>query len=59
MDLLIIILAVALALVGFRGGTWLWQKMAESPIWGQIRKCVKIISLGGTTGLFAFVILLV
>jgi uncharacterized protein YneF (UPF0154 family) len=32
MDLLIIILAVALALVGFIGGTWLWQKMAESPI---------------------------
>jgi hypothetical protein len=59
MDLLIIILAVALALVGFMGGMWLWQKMAESPIWEQIQKCVKIIGLGGTTGLFAIVIFLV
>jgi hypothetical protein len=59
MCLLIIILTVALAIGGFIGGTWLWKKMAESPIWEQMRKCVKIIGCGGTTGLFAVVIFLV
>jgi len=58
MDLLIIIIAVALALMGLMGGMWLWQKMAESPIWGQIRKCVKIAGLGGALGFLAIVILL-
>jgi len=59
MNLLIIIIAVALALGGFIGGTWLWEKMAESPIWGQIRKCVKIVGLGGALVFLAIVILLV
>jgi hypothetical protein len=59
MDPLIIIPPVILAVGGFIGGMWLWQKMAESPIWEQIQKCVKIIGLGGTTGLFAIVIFLV
>ena len=58
-DLLIIILAVVLALGGFMGGTWFWQKMAESPMWEQMRKVVKIIGLGGASGLFAVVIFLV
>lgn len=59
MDLLIIILAVPLALMGLLGGLWLWQKMAESPIWEQIRKWMKIVGLCGTPALFAIVIFLV
>ncbi len=59
MDLLIIILAVPLALMGLLGGLWLWQKMAESPIWAQIRKWMKIVGLCGTPALFAIVIFLV
>jgi hypothetical protein len=59
MDLLIIILAVPLALMGLLGGLWLWQKMAESPIWEQIRKWVKIVGLCGTLASFAIVIFLV
>jgi hypothetical protein len=59
MVLLIIILAIALALGGLMGGMWLWQKMAESPIWEQMRKYVKIVGLGGASGLFAIVIFLV
>ena len=59
MDLLIIILAVPLALMGLLGGLWLWQKMAESPIWEQMRKYVKIVGLCGTPALFAIVIFLV
>ncbi len=59
MDLLIIILAVILALAGFIGGIWLWQKMAESPIWEQIRKCVKIVGVSGTPVLCAIVLFLI
>lgn len=59
MELLIIILAVPIALVGLLGGLWLWQKMAESPIWEQIRKWMKIVGLCGTPALFAIVIFLV
>jgi cytochrome bd-type quinol oxidase subunit 2 len=59
MDLLIIILAVPLALMGLLGGLWLWQKMAESPIWEQIRKWMKIVGLCVTPALFAIVIFLV
>lgn len=59
MDLLIIIIAVALALMGLLGGLWLWQKMAESPIWEQIRKWMKIVGLCVTPALFAIVIFLV
>ncbi len=59
MDLLVIILAHVLALVGLIGGLWLWQKMAETPIWEQIRKWMKIVGLCGTPALFAIVILLV
>jgi hypothetical protein len=59
MDLLIIILAIALALVGLLGGKWFWQKMAESPIWEQIRGLVKIVGVGGTPVLFAITIFLV
>jgi hypothetical protein len=59
MDLLIIILAVVLALVGLMGGLWLWGKMAESQSFPQIRRCLKIVGLCGASLLFAFVILLV
>ena len=59
MDLLIIILAVALALGGLIGGMLFWQKMAESPIWEQIRRCLKILGLGGALSLFTIVIFLV
>ena len=59
MDLLIIMLATALGLGGLLGGLWLWQKMAESPIWEQIRKCMKIVGVGGTPVLCAIVIFLV
>ena len=59
MGLLIIILAIALAIGGLMGGTWLWQKMAESPILVQIRRYVKIIGLCGAAVLFAIVIFLV
>ena len=59
MDLLIIILAVALALIGFMGGRWLWQRMAESPIWEQIRKYAKIGGPFSASVSFAFVIFLV
>jgi hypothetical protein len=58
MDLLVIILAVALALLGLIGGMCFWEKMAESAIWEQIRKCVKIVGLGGPPVLFATVIFL-
>ncbi len=59
MDLLIIIVAVVLPLAGLMGGLWLWKKMAESPIWGQIRKFVKIVGVVSTPVLFAIVIFLV
>jgi len=56
MDLLIIILAVILALAGFIGGIWFWQKMAKSPIWEGMRMYVKLIGTGGAAGLFAMLI---
>ncbi len=59
MDLLIIILAIALALAGLMGGMWLWQKMAESPIFAQMRGYVKIAGLCGVPVLSAIVIFLV
>ena len=59
MDLLIIILAVTLALGGFMGGKWFWQKMPESPIWEQIRRYVKMLGIFGALGFFGFAIILV
>jgi len=58
MDLLIIILAVALAVVGFMGGTWFWQEIAESPIWKQVQIYVKIVGLCGATVSLAILIFL-
>jgi hypothetical protein len=59
MGLLIILLAVLLALVGFTGGIWFWQKMAESPLWEQIRRWLKVLGVCGALSFFASVIYLV
>lgn len=59
MELLIIIIAVALALIGLLGGIWFWQTMAESPNWEQIRRCLKILGPSGALSLFAILISLV
>ncbi len=59
MDPLIVILAIALAPAGLMGGIWFWQKMAESPIFAQMRSYVKIAGLCSVPVLFAIAILLV
>ncbi len=54
-DLLIVIFAHALSLGGLIGGLGFWKKMAESSIWEQIRKYVKMIGLCGASVSFGIV----
>jgi hypothetical protein len=49
---IIIILAIILAVVGFVGGKWFWQKMEESPVFAKMRTCVGIAGVVGTLVLF-------
>ncbi len=52
LQIFFIILGIVIIPVGFLGGRWLWQKMAQSPLLTRVQKFIRPIGIIGTVAMF-------
>ncbi len=52
LQIFFISLGIVVFPVGFFGGRWLWQKMAQSPLLSSMRKFIRSIGILGTVAMF-------